>query len=172
MSNLLNDNMLPRIKRIIPQVYDVLQTEDKELDILINYIDYLKERTILLKTEVMNIPNLQKRIKNITGLDTEIIEDAEHLTLKIRYLYDSETPQFEFEQKVLDQIPAHLKVITEYLKRLSGKTAVYIGPAGSVKVVYKASPMKADQTKKVSGQTVVSVNGYGYIFIKTRKGKK
>lgn len=172
MSNLLNENMLPRIKRIIPQVYDVLQTEDKALDILIDYIAYLKERTVLLQADVMNIPNLQKRIKTITDLDTEIAEDAEHLTLRIRYLYDATEASFEFEQRVLDNIPAHLKVITEYLKRLSGNTSVYIGPAGSVKVKYKALPMETDQTKKVSGQTPVSVNGYGYIFVRThRKGK-
>ena len=164
MSNLLNENMLPRIKRMIPQVFDVLQTEDKVLDIFIDYIAYLKERTILLKTDVMNIPNLQKRIKAMTGLDTEITEDAEHLTLRIRYLYDATEPAFEFEQRVLDNIPAHLKVITEYLKRYSDSKNIYIGPVMSGFIKYKGAPMEIN--KKTKAETGIRFKWTGFCYLK------
>ena len=40
---------------------------------------------ILLREEVMNIPNLKVKIRQITGWECDILEDAEHLTLTIRY---------------------------------------------------------------------------------------
>ncbi len=51
----------------------------------------------------------------------EILEDAEHLTLTIRYYFDAREPVLEQEERIMKYIPAHLKAVHEYLQRYAGK---------------------------------------------------
>ena len=85
---LLDEKMLPGIKIRIPQMEDLLQAEQAYLGVVLEVAEWLRERMILLNEEVMNIPNLKAKIKQITGWDCEILEDAEHLTLTIRYYFE------------------------------------------------------------------------------------
>jgi len=66
---LLDEKMLPGIKIRIPQMEDLLQAEQAYLDVVLEVVEWLRERMILLNEEVMNIPNLKAKIKQITEWD-------------------------------------------------------------------------------------------------------
>lgn len=119
--------MLPRIKTRIPQMEDLLQAEQAYLDVILNLTEWLHGRIEMLSEVVMNIPNLKAKIKQITGWDCEILEDAENLTLTIRYYFDAETPFLEQESRILVYIPAHLKVIHEFLQAYHGIEKLHVG---------------------------------------------
>lgn len=146
--HLTDETMLPKIKRQIPEVYDVLQAEEQYLDVMIDFFELLRQRTVLLKAVVMNIPNLKAKIKSITGLDCEIIEYPEKLTLRLRYLCDADTPAFQWTERVLSFVPAHLKVIMEYLKEYSGDRRSYAGAAGSGSFKYRVQPVELNRKVK------------------------
>ena len=114
---LTSETMLPKIKTRIPQMEDLLQAEQAYLDVIFDLAEWLRGRMELLSEVVMNIPNLKAKIKQITGWDCEILEDAEHLTITIRYYFDAQKPDLEQEKRILMYIPAHLKVIHEFLQR-------------------------------------------------------
>ena len=103
---LLDEKMLPGIKIRIPQMEDLLQAEQAYLDVVLEVVEWLRERMILLNEEVMNIPNLKAKIKQITGWDCEILEDAEHLTLTIRYYFDAREPVLEQEERIMKVYPS------------------------------------------------------------------
>lgn len=124
---LLDEKMLPGIKIRIPQMEDLLQAEQAYLGVILEVAEWLRERMILLNEEVMNIPNLKAKIKQITGWDCEILEDAEHLTLTISYYFDAREPVLEQEERIMKYIPAHLKAVHEYLQRYAGKRKLYAG---------------------------------------------
>ena len=121
---LLDEKMLPGIKIRIPQMEDLLQAEQAYLGVILEVAEWLRERMILLNEEVMNIPNLKAKIKQITGWDCEILEDAEHLTLTISYYFDAREPVLEQEERIMKYIPAHLKAVHEYLQRYAGKSCL------------------------------------------------
>lgn len=161
--HLTDETMLPKIKRQIPEVYDVLQAEDQYLDVMIDFFELLRQRTVLLKAVVMSIPNLKAKIKSITGLDCEIIEYSEKLTLRLRYLYDAETPGFLWTEKVLSFVPAHLKVIAEYLKEYSGNRRSYAGTAaGSGSFKYRVQPVELNRKMKRNTQINLKSGGFCY----------
>lgn len=124
---LTSERMLPKIKTRIPQMKELLQAEQAYLDVIFNLTEWLRGRMELLSEVVMNIPNLKAKIKQITGWDCDIIEDAEHLTITIRYYFDAETPILEQEQRILVYVPAHLKVIHEFLQCYEGKETIHVG---------------------------------------------
>lgn len=139
---LLDENMLPRIKRQIPQVADLLQAEQAYLDVILEQTEWLGGRMTLLKEEVMNIPNLKGKIRQITGWDCGILEDAEHLTLTVRYYFDAQEPVLDQETRILMYIPAHLKVIHEFLQAYQGQRRLYAGMGAGGYVKYRGQPQK------------------------------
>lgn len=124
---LTSEIMLPRIKTRIPQMEDLLQAEQAYLDVILDLTEWLRGRMELLSEVVMNIPNLKAKIRQITGWDCDILEDAAHLTITIRYYFDAETPTLEQESRILVYVPAHLKVIHEFLQRYEGKDTIHVG---------------------------------------------
>lgn len=124
---ILDDSMLPRIKRQIPQMADLLQAEQGYLDVILNTAEWLGNRMILIREDVMNIPNLKEKIKQITGWNCEILEDPEHLTITIRYYFDALEPVLEQEERILMYIPAHLKVIHDFLQKYAFFQHMHVG---------------------------------------------
>ena len=64
---LLDEKMLPGIKIRIPQMEDLL-SGTAYLDVVLEVVEWLRERMILLNEEVMNIPNLKAKIKQINRM--------------------------------------------------------------------------------------------------------
>ena len=154
---LSSETMLPKIKTRIPQMQDLLQAEQKYLDVIFDLAEWLRGRMELLSEVVMNIPNLKAKIKQITGWDSEILEDAEHLTITIRYYFDAQKPDLEQEKRILMYIPAHLKVIHEFLQRYLGLRHLYAGAGSGDRIRYTAYPQEVNGTQK--GTAGVTVQG-------------
>lgn len=150
--SLLDKDMLPDIRRAVPQLYDTLQTEDKYIEVILKFVDWLTARMVLLRSDVMTPENLREKIRQITGLECDIIEDAEHLTITLRYHEDTEVPYIPKEKEVLAYVPAHLKVITSFLQKYAGTCRVNAGPALARTVRYIAKPMTQNK------QTVRSIS--------------
>lgn len=144
---LLDKNMLPKIKRQIPQMEDLLQAEQEYLDVILDMVSWLGDRMILLREEVMNIPNLKAKIRQITGWECDILEDAEHLTLTIRYYFNAETPTLEQEERILMFVPAHLQVIHEFLQAYLGQDPLYVGVGTGNFVKYIGFPQEVNGTQ-------------------------
>ena len=137
---LLDEKMLPKIKTRIPQMADLLQAEQAYLDVVLELVEWLQDRMVLLSEVVMNIPNLKAKIKQITGWNCEIFEDAENLTLTIRYYFDAQEPDLEQEKEILKYIPAHLKVIHGFLQVYTGTRKLYTGTGLGTYVRYVGKP--------------------------------
>ncbi len=161
---LLDDKMLPEIKIRIPQMQDLLQAEQAYLDVILEFVDQLQGRMILLSEVVMNIPNLKKKIKQITGWNCEIIEDAENLTLTIRYYYDAQTPVLEQQEEILKYVPAHLKVIHEFLQKYVGKKTLFTGTGAGMYIKYICMPQEINGIR--SGKAKIEIQGNVYIHTK------
>ena len=161
---LLDEKMLPGIKIRIPQMEDLLLAEQAYLGVILEVAEWLRERMILLNEEVMNIPNLKAKIKQITGWDCEILEDAEHLTLTIRYYFDAREPVLEQEERIMKYIPAHLKAVHEYLQRYAGKRKLYAGTTLGTYVRYIGRPQETNGHRE--GKAHVRVQGNVYIHTK------
>lgn len=161
---LLDEKMLPRIKIRIPQMEDLLQAEQAYLDVILEVAEWLRERMILLNEEVMNIPNLKAKIKQITGWDCEILEDAEHLTLTIRYYFDAREPVLEQEERIMKYIPAHLKAVHEYLQRYVGKRKLYAGTTLGIYVRYIGRPQETNGHRE--RMAYIRIQGNMYIHTK------
>lgn len=161
---LLDEKMLPKIKTRIPQMEDLLQAEQAYLDVVLELVEWLQDRMVLLSEVVMNIPNLKAKIKQITGWDCEIIEDAEHLTLTIRYYFDAQDPTLEQEAEILKYVPAHLKVIHEFLQSYMGTRKVYAGTGLGTYVRYIGRPQEVNGNR--SGIAKVCMQGGAYVHTK------
>lgn len=157
---LLDKNMLPRIKRQIPQMEDLLQAEQGYLDVILDTVSWLGDRMILLREEVMNIPNLKIKIRQITGWECDILEDAEHLTLTVRYYYDAETPILEQEERILMYVPAHLKVIHEFFQAYLGQAPLYVGVGVGNFVRYMGFPQEVNGTQAGTAAVPVQAGLY------------
>lgn len=144
--SLLDKDMLPEIRRAVPQLYDVLQTEELYLGDVQAFMDWIRERMLLLRAEVMTPENLKKKIKQVTGLDCDILEDAEHLTVMLRYHDDAEAPYIPREKEVLMYVPAHLKVEISFLQHYAGTKRYYAGTACAGVIRYKAKPAQRGGT--------------------------
>lgn len=161
---LLDEKMLPSIKTRIPQMQDLLQTEQAYLDVILEFVDWLQGRMILLGEAVMNIPNLKEKIRQITGWNCEIIEDAENLTVTIRYYYDAQEPILEQQAEILKYVPAHLKVIHEFLQKYTGTQRVFTGTGAGIYVKYTCMPQETNGVR--SGKAEVGIQGNVYIHTK------
>lgn len=161
--SLLEEQMLPKHIREIPQMYDLLQAEEGYLEDLLSFSQFLEHRMILLRAVVMNVPNLQKKIESLTGLHCSITEDPEHLLLRIRCFKDAKTPEFSFRDKILHYIPAHLKVVFYYQKSYSGLCRSYLGSFGIESVRYRAEPMERNRKVRREGVLPFSQSAFSYV---------
>lgn len=161
---LLDENMLPKIKTRIPQMEDLLQAEQTYLDVVLELMEWLQARMVLLSEVVMNIPNLKEKIKQITGWNCEILEDAENLTLTIRYYFDAQEPLLEQETEILKYIPAHLKVIHEFLQTYAGSRKLYTGAGIGTHVRYVGRPQETNGSR--SGTAHIEVRAGVYMHTK------
>lgn len=163
---LLDEKMLPNIKTRISQMADLLQAEQAYLDVVLELVEWLQDRMVLISEVVMNIPNLKAKIKQITGWNCEILEDAENLTLTIRYYFDAQEPTLDQEAEILKYIPAHLKVIHGYLQVYAGWRNVYTGSGLGTYVKYIGRPQETNGTR--SGIARVRTGCGAYIHTKMK----
>lgn len=161
---LLDEKMLPPIKTRIPQMEELLQAEQAYLDVVLELVEWLHGRMVLLSEVVMNIPNLKAKIKQVTGWDCEILEDAEHLTLTIRYYFDAQEPVLEQEAEILKYIPAHLKVIHGFLQAYIGTRRIYTGTGLGTYARYTGRPQETNGVR--SGTADIPL--YGGLYVHTR----
>lgn len=161
---LTDETMLPQIKRQIPQMGDLLQAEQAYLDVILSMAIWLEGRMALLREPVMNIQNLKAKIKQITGWDVEILEDAERLTLTIRYYYDAREPVLEQEAKILMHIPAHLKVVHEFLQSYAAPVVIYAGAGMDYHTRYTGHMMEINGAS--SGTINVNLSAGAFIHTK------
>ena len=161
---LLDENMLPKIKTRIPQMEDLLQAEQAYLDVILELVEWLQDRMVLLSEVVMNIPNLQAKIKQITGWNCEILEDAENLTLTVRYYFDAQEPVLEQEAEILKYIPAHLKVIHEFLQAYAGERKLYTGTGLGMYIRYVGRPQETNGSR--AGTTEIPPQAGVYMHTK------
>lgn len=157
--SLLDPQMLPEWERKMPQMYDLLQAEDRYIEAMYRFADFLEDRMVLLRPEGITLPVLEDKILKITGYRCKIIEDSEHLTIRIRYYYDAQDPFFAWRDNVLKYVPTHLKVIMDYLQEYSGQTLHYVGAIGSGAVRLTAYPTPMDKVvKREVGLTYANAN--------------
>lgn len=161
---LLEEQMLPKHIREIPQMYDLLQAEDGYLEDLLSFTRFLEHRMVLLRAVVMNVPNLQKKIESLTGLRCSITEDPEHLLLRILCFKDARTAEFLFQEQILRYIPAHLKVTFCYQKSYSGLCRSYLGSFGIESVRYRAEPM--ERNRKVQSEGILSLSQTSFSYVR------
>lgn len=161
---LLDEKMLPKIKTRIPQMEDLLQAEQAYLDVILELAEWLRERMVLLSEVVMNIPNLKRKIRQITGWDCEILEDAEHLTLTIRYYFDAGEPVLEQEREILKYIPAHLKVIQGFIQIYAGSRTLFAGDGLGSYVKYIGHPQETNGIR--SGTADIRIKSGMYVYTK------
>ena len=161
---LLDETMLPRVKTRIPQMADLLQAEQMYLDVILDMVSWLQGRMILLGEVVMNIPNLKAKIKEITGWECDILEDAENLTLTLRYYFDAQEPVLAQEERILMYVPAHLKVIHEFLQSYMGRRPLYAGAGLGAYIKYTGYPQETGGMRE--GTVRASVQGGIYVHTK------
>lgn len=161
---LFDETMLPRIKTRIPQMEDLLQAEQAYLDVILDMAYWLGDRTMLIGEEVMNIPNLKAKIKQITGWDCDILEDAEHLTITIRYYFDAWEPLIEQEQRILMYVPAHLKVVHEFLQKYAGTARIRMRVGAGSVTRYTCYPQEVNGAR--SGTAAIRIRHAGCACIK------
>ena len=173
---LLDEKMLPKIKVRSPQMEDLLQAEQAYLDVVLELLQWLHDRMVLISEVVMNIPNLRAKIKQVTGWDCEILEDAEHLTLTIRYYFDAQAPALEQEKEILKYVPAHLKVIHEFLQSYGGSRRLFTGTGLGAYVRYIGKPQETNGkrfgTDKIPLQSGVYVHTRTIIYPEGRKNDR
>lgn len=159
---LLDKNMLPSIKRDIPQMTDLLQAEQTYLDVILDMTEWLSGRMELLREDGMTIPNLKVKIKQITGWNCEILEDPEHLTLIIRYYFDAQEPVLKQKKRILMYVPAHLKVIHQYLQAYLGNGRIYMGTGLGGYIKYVGYPQEVNGVQEGTARVEVVSGLYVY----------
>lgn len=94
----------------------------------------------------------------------DLMKDYRGTLDHLRYLCDAETPGFLWTEKVLSFVPAHLKVIMEYLKEYSGEKKSYAGSAGSKSFRYRVQPIELN--RKVKKNTDIDLQSGGSCHIR------
>lgn len=145
--SLLDHNMLPAQVRTMKPMDDLLQAEQAMLDVIAGIIDDLMADAILASAVTVTPDYLKQVITAIFKLDCTIMEYPEELTIKI-WLHatgqelENPLPQIKKSNRF---IPAHLKVLYEYVSKrlLSGKIYAAAPRADYIELSVPAVPMNS-----------------------------
>lgn len=145
--SLLDNNMLPAQVRTMKPMDDLLQAEQIMLEIIEGIIMDLMSDALLARAVTITPDYLTEVITGIFKLDCTIMAYPEELTIKI-WLHDTgqelENPTSQIK-KSNRFIPAHLKVLYEYVSKhlLTGRIYVATPRTDYIELSVPAVPMNS-----------------------------
>lgn len=125
----VNDgHMLPKKIRIIPQMEDLLQTEQNLIDEINHIIRAMLQEAVLTENEVVTLEYLKNLADSLSGLICDATEYPEQLMVRLQFHIENlvSGSHTKWEDQLKNYIPAHLKVLFEYMARLQSEVSLYM----------------------------------------------
>jgi len=172
--SLLDENMLPERVRTMEPVDDLLQAEETELSRVEAYIFELLDGARLVTDVTVTPEYLKGVVSRIWNLSCTVLEYPDDLTVKLKLSVPGADPDepLPLIKRCNTYIPAHLKVLYEYDKRLQSEGSLYAAAPGMevirASVPYK--PVNGTGHKEIRLRAAVPVYEYVSIHVPPNTG--
>lgn len=149
-----SENMLPLRVRKMRQMEDLLQAEQIMFDIVEGVIRDMIQESTFLTAETVTPAFLKKLVEELFQVECQVVEFPDCVTVKIRLHIKDKEPDEPLVnvEKTNRYIPAHLKVLYEYVSKHLLKNSYYIAQprADFIKASYFPQPLDGKVKKTVS----------------------
>jgi len=168
------ERMLPFRVRKMCQMEDLLQAEQVMLGTIEDIIEDMIYEASLLTAETVTPEYLKKLVTEVFKRESTIEEYPEELIVKIRLNINSGEPSSPLLliEKTNIYIPAHLKVLYEYVSKHLLKGVFYVAQprADYVRVSYPYAPLDSRLQKTVNLYTAIPVLEYVELNVPVNRG--
>lgn len=170
-----DENMLPLRVRKMRQMEDLLQAEQIMLDIIEGIIRDMIQESTFLTAETVTPAFLKKLVAELFRVECDIVEFPENVMIKIRLHIKDKEPDEQLLniEKTNQYIPAHLKVLYEYVSKHLLKGILYVSQprADFVSVSYPQETMNSILQEEVILYTAVPMLEYIELNIPVMRGE-
>ncbi|MEY8355267.1 hypothetical protein AALB39_18185 [Lachnospiraceae bacterium 54-53] len=169
---LLDENMLPRLVRSMEPMDDLLQAEDAELSRVEAFIFELLDAAKLVTDVTVTPEYLKNAVSKIWNLECQVFEYPDELTIKLKLSLLGSDPAepLPLIKRCNVYIPAHLKVIYEYDKKLqsAGKMFTASPRMDVIRISYPSNPVNGIAMKEIKLQAAAPSFKYVSINVPTK----